>query len=254
VRNAPQPLQDYLARCKLERQKRQVDIPPWVPAPVRRYVRWIEKLSLPPMGADEERLRELAATQLLGTAPEMQRVWRELKRIGASDQQLWLFMACACSDAWHPPAVCTEKERAELVTMWNTAAMTCALEHGRVIAKAKGLRPFLGRPEMRAAQRANHQLAAALEKVARHFVSAAEEWRRWESPLFVKKHNKDDDEARAYALSLGDLTQREFGATLYRTIATTAGVALQRPVDWRRVRMWCAESSKSSSAILKDRK
>jgi hypothetical protein len=38
--------------------------------------------------------------------------------------------------------------------------------------------------------------------------------------------------------AVGDHTRKLFGSPLYRTVATTASVALQRDIDWQQVREW----------------
>lgn len=252
MKDTPRPrrvetLQEYMARCQLERKKRQVDMPSWVPPEVRSYVRWIEGQSLPPMVADDKTVRQLGAVQRLAIAPKMQHVWKELKRYPAPDEPLRQFLTCACDAASDPPKLRTEKERAEAVTMLRTTAVVCALEHGQMIAEAEKAQPFLSQPGERAKQRDRHQLAAALALVAKHFDTAAENTLKLQSPLFIK-HRIRDEEARAFVRLLGDETKRLFGNTLYRTVATVATIALQRPLDWRQVRKWCDRSNKSPSA------
>ena len=83
----------------------------------------------------------------------------------------------------------------------------------------------------------NPQLAAALVLVANYFEDEARKEENTDSPLVVK-HHKDDGHGRAYVRVLGGLTRKLFGDSLYRTVATTASVALQQDIDWQQAREW----------------
>jgi hypothetical protein len=246
VDKPPEHIVEYIARCEAERRRRQVNVPTWVPAKIREYVRWIECLSLQPMQADDEKVRRLSAVQRLAIAPAMRHVWKELERRKASDEALWLFFSSASDAASNAPQVFTKKDRAELVRIQHNAALLCAMQYEQVTAKVERRQPFLSQPGARAQQREERQLAAALELVAKYFSASAVKLSRAQSPLFVK-HRTKDDEARAYVRVVGDETKKLFGSTLFRTVATVATIALQRPVDWRQVRKWCDKSNTSSA-------
>jgi hypothetical protein len=83
----------------------------------------------------------------------------------------------------------------------------------------------------------NPELSAALVRVADYFEEIARKEGCRDSPLVVKHHSVDGH-GRAYVRVLGDHTRKLFGSPLYRTVATTASVALQRDIDWQQVREW----------------
>jgi hypothetical protein len=80
-------------------------------------------------------------------------------------------------------------------------------------------------------------LPAALDLVASYFDEVANREKRSDSTLIVPYHTKADL-ARAYVLVLGHRTRELFGDILFRTVATTASVALDRKIDWQQVRKW----------------
>lgn len=210
-------------------EMRWVEIPDWVPPPVRSYVLQIEKLFA---GMRDN----LAIMHRLASDSRMRYVWRELQTRAASDKALVQFFECAFQRARFPYFVATPKDRAALAAPWSKAAELCRWTKEHDIAA-----------------RMNLDLAAALDMVARHFDEVAREKGRLDSPLIVKHHGKDD-EVRAYVSVLGDATKRLFGSTLLRTVATVATVALERPINWHQVRKWCANSNKPPSATLGNRK
>ena len=60
----------------------------------------------------------------------------------------------------------------------------------------------------------------------------------WRPPKFIFSKHEESDAARAYVLELSGLTSELFGEISYKTVATTASVALQRPITQRQVRKW----------------
>jgi hypothetical protein len=189
------------------------EIPDWVPAAVRSYMLQTEQLFAG--------MPDLAIMHRLATDSRMRNVWRLLEKRAASDGALVEFFACAFQRTRLPYFVTTPKDRAALAAPWSSAARLCRWTKEHDIAAQM-----------------NPALAAAADMLARHFDEFARKEGRLDSPMVVGHHGKDDS-ARAYVRVLGDTTKRLFGGVLFGTVATTATVALQRPVRWQQVRKWC---------------
>lgn len=200
-----------------------VEAPDWLPAPVRSYVAQIEKLLGPALpGEDVSGLfaEHFAILYRLASDARMKYVWRELRPRAKSDKALVEFFNCAWQCARIPDFVETPQDRAALAAPWLEAAKLCRWTKKHAIAA-----------------RMDPNLAAALDLVARHFDEVARKEGRLDSPRIVKHHGKDDA-TRAYVRVLGHLTRELFGSTLFRTVATTASVALERRIEWQQVRRW----------------
>jgi hypothetical protein len=189
------------------------EVPDWVPAAVRSYMLLTEQVLAG--------MPDLAIMHRLASDSRMRYVWRLLEKRAASDGPLVEFFCCAFQRARLPYFVTTPKDRAALAAPWSSAAELCRWTKDHDIAAQM-----------------NPDLVAAADMLAHHFDAVAQKERRLDSPLVVGRYGKDDA-ARAYVRLLGDTTKRLFGDTLLRTVATTATVALQRPVRWQRVRQWC---------------
>ena len=226
-----------------------LEIPAWVPVPVRRYILICEALFA---GIDESKSMSegfeshLAILRRVATDSRMRYVWRELVRykaarqvirksghsvVSVSDQlapdvALVKFFECAWQRARFPYLVTTPADRAARAAPWSKAAELCRWEKEHDIVA-----------------RLNPELSVALGVVARHFDEVARREGRLDSPLVVQRHNqkRGDDQARAYVRVLIDLNRKLFGQVLARTVATTATVALQRHITERQVRNWAAE-------------
>jgi hypothetical protein len=175
--------------------RREVDLPAWLPPPVRNPVLLVEKLF------PENLVDDLAILRRLATDQRMIYVWRELARRKATNEALVEFFDCAFGRARFPYFVTTLKDR---IAPWSSAAELCRRSNKYLIA--------------------NPELAAALVLVADYFEGVARE--NMDSPLVVKRHSADGP-GRAYVRVLGALTRKLFGSPLYRTVATTASVALR---------------------------
>lgn len=187
-------------------------MPDWLPIAVRSHLLIIEKLKLAVLPD------AIAMQHRLATDSRMHYVWRELERQGASDKALVEFFECAFNHL--PRIVTTPKDRAAFAASWSKAAELCRWTKQHDFAA-----------------RMNPDLAAALDRVARHFDEVARKEGRLDSPLVVKHHSKND-QVRAYVRLLGNTTKRLFGSTLFRTVATTASVALDQGISWQQVRDW----------------
>ena len=201
-----------------------LQIPDWVPVPVQRHFLVCEELF--GGGLLEGRLpdgikSDLAILRRLTANSRMLYVWRELARGKATDKALVEFFDCAFQRARFPYFVTTPKDRAAQAAAWSSVAELCRWSHEHGIAARM-------RPE----------LAAALVLVANHFEEVAHKEGNTDSPLVVKHHHNINDEARAYVRVLGGLTRKLFGIALYRTVATTASVALQQEISLQQVRDW----------------
>jgi hypothetical protein len=208
----------------------RVDVPSWVPAEARSYLLWQERMLRIKQPGDREPPKKLLILQRLATAPKMRYVWRELERLAASDDALWTFISLAHNRALTPGIVLSIKQRDEGAKQFANVARAC--------------RDMMDRDDHAQNDR---KLAAALVLVANHFESWAHWASQFESPRLVKKRTKAD-ENRTYVRDLGELTQREFGHTLYGTVATVASIALDRKINSRQVRNWCAESEVTTPA------
>jgi hypothetical protein len=213
-----------------------LEIPAWVPPPVRSCVLHLVKqltADFPDVPAmvrqhtTQQNLPAVAIVLRLATSPEMRNVWRELERRQrrqrrhAPDKALEGFIVVAWINACAPPSVETPKDRAALAAPLSSAAERCRWAHRH----DRGVRR-------------DPELARALLSVADYFEECARKVIRCRySPLIVK-HRHKDDQARAYVRVLGDHTRTLFGSALYRTVATTASVALQQKIDWQQVRQW----------------
>jgi hypothetical protein len=200
-----------------------IELPDWLPPPVRSHVLLVEKLYSG--GLKSEKLpdglkSDLAFLHRLATDPKMYHVWRELAHRKATDKSLVEFFDCAFQPARFPFFVTTPKDRAAQAAPWASAAELCRWSHKHGIAAQM-----------------NPELAAAFLLVADHFEGEARRKGNTDSPLVVKRH-RGDGHHRAYVRVLGNLTRRLFGNSLYRTVATTASVALQQDIDWQQVREW----------------
>ena len=194
------------------------DLPPFISAALRRKVDLIERFLSQP-NCEELRQRKLTIVQRLGTDPKMNRVWQTLarRRAGNDDTALDKFVEAACAtDAWE----LTVEDRAKMINYARQVADDC-----RSLAFARRWRN-------------DETLATAYTLVAEDFEKSAREWESMSPNSFVKNRIKDH-RVRAYVRRLGRVTRRLFGATLYRTVATTATVSLGRPIRWQQVRNWC---------------
>jgi hypothetical protein len=175
----------------------------------------VEKL-LPPavFGKDHTIMHRLA------TDDRMKYVWRELRPRAKSDKALVEFFDCAWQRARFPHFVETLPDRARQARPWSEAAELCrwTKQHNILVRKDPGK-------------------AAAFDVVASMFDEIARREGHLDSPLVVKHHSVDDV-ARAYARVLGHATRELFGSPLYRTVATTASVALDQYIDPQQVRGW----------------
>jgi hypothetical protein len=193
---------------------------------VRRYVQSIEGRRPPKWASQEviqeETQRRLVVAQQLAADPRMRKVCRALERRRPFDESAiceFIEGACGNPDILYELSV---KDQAKSIGYASNVADTC-----RTLSKVKRMRNDL-------------RLSAAFALVAKHFEKEAREWERMH-PV-VKKRGKND-QARAYVRRLGRLTQHLFGATLYRTVATTATVALGRGIGWQQMRHWCKTTS-----------
>jgi hypothetical protein len=185
-------------------------LPAWLPPPVRSRVLWFEKL-LRPLKSD------LAILHRLATDSRMRPVWRELARHKATDKALVEFFDCAFQRARFSYFVSTRKDRAALAAAWTRTAKSCRQSS------------FI--------ERWNPELSSALDRAAEYFEELAREEGNTDSPLVVKRHSVDG-RGRAYVRVLGDHTRKLFSSPLYRTVATTASVALQQEIGPQQVRDW----------------
>jgi hypothetical protein len=198
------------------------NVPPWVPAAARNYLLGIEEVKRPKLPDDKEPPRELVIAQRLVSEPKMRSAWRVLGKLG--EQALTEFLDSACSGI--PIHGATIAERDKTVRSFSDVATVC-----------RNLIEF------------NHYFtpddAKALARVADIFDGHARVLEEMDSRRFVKNRTKDD-EARAYVRMIGGVTRRiSGGRVLYKTVATVATIALQRPVDWQQVRKWCASAESS---------
>lgn len=215
--------------------KRPLEIPDWVPPVVESTLLWCQERNF-------FSAKHFPVVQQLAIAPNMRRVWQYLGRQEVRPAGLKAYMKAYGLDCQNAdeqvlrhyglrlfflhaiPAISPElrsiqtpKDRAAAAAPWVSAAKVCrlAVEH------------YPTSPE----------LEAALLRSADYLDHVARQESRLDSPLIVQHHNKDDA-ARAYVRVLGHLTREVFGRTLFRTVATTASVALERDIDWRQVRNW----------------
>jgi hypothetical protein len=190
-----------------------VELPDWLPDPVRIHVLQIEKLfaGLP---------KDLAILRRVVTDDRMKYVWRQLKPLAKSEKALVEFFDCAWQRARFPHFVETPQDRARQARPWSEAAELCrwTKQHNILVRTDPGK-------------------AAALDVVASMFDEIARREGNLHSPLIVK-HHAADDIARAYVRMLGHRTRELFGSTLLRTVARTASVALGGKIDWQQVRKW----------------
>jgi hypothetical protein len=187
-----------------------MQLPTWLPPPVRSHVLLVEKLFA---GLETD----LAILRRLSTDSRMRYVWRVLVHREATDRALVEFFDCAFQRARFPHFVTTPKDRAALAAAWTRTAKACRQSS------------FI--------EQYNPKLSAALVLAADYFEEIARREGNTDSPLVVKRH-RGDGHHRAYVRVLGNLTRRLFGNSLYRTVATTASVALQQDIDWQQVREW----------------
>jgi hypothetical protein len=195
-----------------------VDVPPCVSAALRRYLDRIDGWRGKP-ATEELYQRRLAIAKRLGTDPKMHRVWQTLARHGGgtNDTALDKFVEAACAtDVWE----LTVEDRAKMINYARQVADDC-----RSLAFA---RRWCN----------DEKLATAYSLVAEDFEKSAREEESMSPNSFVKNRIRDHG-VRAYVRMLGRVTRRLFGATLYRTVATTATVSLGRPIRWQQVRNWC---------------
>jgi hypothetical protein len=186
---------------------------------VRRYVLSIEGFKRRMQGSEELCERRLVIAQRFVTDPKMRRVWRTLERCGkADDSAIFKFIQCACGTDIHSRSV---DDRAKTIEFASAVASAC---RDLIKTRRVGDEP---------------SLSLAFELVAGFFEKEARREERTD-PRFLVKNRIKDDQARAYVRMLADLTRRIFGATLYRTVATVATVALGRPIGWQQVRNWCS--------------
>jgi hypothetical protein len=191
-----------------------IELPDWLPAPVRGYMLQVEKLFAGCLPDDLAILRRVA------TDDRMKYVWRQLRRRAKSDKALIEFFDVAWQRARIPWSVMTPKDCAALAAPYSEAAELCRWTKEHEITA-----------------RVNPELAAAFDLVANHFDEAARREKRLGSPVIVK-HHSEDDVSRAYVRVLGHATRKLFGSTLVRTVARTASVALDQEIGWRQVRNW----------------
>lgn len=207
----------------------EVEVPSWMPAPARDYLRWIEGMKRPKQRGDKERPRELVIAQRLATDPKMRHVWRTLEQAGAphADNAIRQFYSRACGT---PIPVMTLADRHSGIESLLNMAAICR-----------------NRRQNDSRVRDNPNLSKAFAQVEDYFETDAQATKRIDLRRFVKNHTKDDD-ARAYVRMLGHETQRLFGATLYRTVATVATIVLARRIEWRQVRNWCSPNPTNAAA------
>jgi hypothetical protein len=188
-----------------------IEPPEWLPAAVRKHVleqvRLLSGYLLPD---------DFAAMRRLATEPRMRYVWQVLDRRGASDQELVEFFNRAWQCALLTPPLQTPQDRVALAKHWDKEAELLRLT--------------------------NPDLAQSFVPVSVYFSQVLREKGRSNSPLLVKRHNRKrgNDQARAYVRALSNLTRKLFGKVLTRTVATTATIALRRPITERQVRNWAA--------------
>ena len=193
-----------------------VDVPPFVSAALRRYVVLVEGFEQRP-NSEEVCLQHLATAQRLRTDPRMRRVWRTLERYrGPDGSVIFEFVQCACG---------TE------VTEFTVKDLTNQIDYALGVAESCRMLAFCR-------SRNDPTLSAAFTRVAEHFEKNARDAKRRDPTLLMKSRGKNHD-VRSYVRILGRETHRLFGATLYRTVATTASVSLERPITWQQVRNWC---------------
>ena len=197
--------------------RRAIEPPDWLPVAVRSHVLLIHKLFADMFHAD---MPEFPILHRLTTDSRMKRVWKELLRHKPQDNALVEYFDCAFHRARFPHFVTTPRDRAAHAKPWAEAAELCrwTREHD-ITARMK--------PE----------LMPALDAVAQHFDAVAGKEGNLKSLLVVKGH-RGDGVARAYVRVLGQVTRELFGTTLFRTVATTASVALGRKIEWPQVRNW----------------
>jgi hypothetical protein len=185
------------------------EIPDWVPPAVRGALQ-LEKLI--------DGMPNFAIMRRLATDPRMRYVWRELKKRGAGDNALRLFIFVAYNGARRPFRVVTLEQRTKAANHCTTIATDCrdAIRHDAHV-------------------RDDPELAAALARTAAYYEKLAHE-----NPpgAYLVKNRTKNDQARAYVRALCDLTKKSFHNPLYRTVARTASVALQREIGWQQVRDW----------------
>jgi hypothetical protein len=200
--------------------RRTIEPPDWLPVAVRSHVLLIHKLFADMPAEFHATMPEFATLHRLATDSRMKRVWKELLRHKPQDNALVEFFDCAFHRARFPHLVTTPRDRAAQAKPWAEAAELCRWTREHDITA-----------------RMDPGLIAALDVVAQHFGKGARREGNLDSPLVVK-HHYGDDVARAYVRVLSQVTRELFGTTLFRTVATTASVALGRKIDGRQVRNW----------------
>jgi hypothetical protein len=199
-------------------------MPQWLPAAVWSCVLQVEKLFCPALPDNPGAVlfaEELAILHRLVTDDRMKYVWRELHPRAKADKDLVAFFDTAWQQARSiARTVETRKDRAARAKPYLQAAELCRWTREHDIAA-----------------KMNPELAAAAAVMAGYFAEVERREGNLDSPLIVKYHG-EDDVARAYARVLGQRTRELFGATLYRTVATTASVALDREIIWQQIRDW----------------
>ena len=199
-----------------------VSVPPWVPAAARNY---LEESGYPKLPNDKEPPRKLVIARRLVTDPRMRNAWGVLGKL--QDHFIGFFLHYACGGI---PAVMTVTDHEKDIRALSSMAAACR----DLVENDCELAPDDAETLARAAD--------ILDAKARE----AEEMDSWR---FVKNRTKDD-EARAYVRMIGGAARRieELRGECepsdrigYRTIATVATVALERPVNWQQVRNVCTK-------------
>lgn len=200
---------------------RPQDVPDWVPEVIRDCMaQWLKTYA----HEYHQHPNDLEILRRLAIEPKMRDVWNVLKRTPArpdaveaienravrgeivpggtaQEKALALFFCRAYEFACHPRTAITASERDDLTARFSSAAELCGWIGEKQIAE---------------------KLHAIARSGGRHL-------------LVAPRHHKDDA-TRAYILELGDLTRKLFGRVSLRTLATTATVALDRPVKSHQVR------------------
>jgi hypothetical protein len=189
------------------------EIPRWVPPAVRGVLQ-LEKLI--------DGMPDFAIMRRLATDPRMRYVWRELKRQGAGDNALRLFILTAYNGARRPFRVVTLEQRTEAANLCTTIATDCrdAIRHDARV-------------------RDDPELAAALARTAAYYERLIHE--NPPGANYLVKHRTKNDQSRVYVRALCDLMKKLFGNRLDGSTATTASIALNQKITRRQVRNWCAE-------------
>jgi hypothetical protein len=185
-----------------------------VPAPVRGMLQ-VEKLI--------DGMQDFAIMRRLVTDPRMRYVWRELKKHGASDNDLRYFISVAYSVAAGPLRVMTLEQRTAAANFCLTVA----------VVSRDAIRQDVN-------VRNDPQLAAALALTAAYYEKRGREAHP-PGAHYLVKHRTKNDQARVYVRALCDLMKKLFGNRLDGSTATTASVALNQKITRRQVRNWCAE-------------